>query len=139
MTSIGNSCIRTRYFFTKHIYTRVSRYGLPRVYLGYLWRAWSMCDRFQRTRNNCFRKFFFVFVFQFSTLNVKLYVCLFFLFRLFRSVHVEAEYAGPRPSLSGSVLRCPYGFWCFHFHWNATDKDGSEHRIMGKRYGKLLR
>ncbi|VVC30823.1 Alpha carbonic anhydrase,Carbonic anhydrase, alpha-class, conserved site [Cinara cedri] len=51
------------------------------------------------------------------------------------SVDVFAEYAiGQRPMLTGSILRCPYEFWCFHFHWGAKNDEGSEHSVLGIRF-----
>uniref|UniRef100_A0A2S2PP26 Alpha-carbonic anhydrase domain-containing protein n=1 Tax=Schizaphis graminum TaxID=13262 RepID=A0A2S2PP26_SCHGA len=34
--------------------------------------------------------------------------------------NVDAEYSGPRPSLSGSILQYPYEFSSFHFHWGKS-------------------
>jgi len=55
-----------------------------------------------------------------------------YLFYFKFQVNVEAEYSGPRPSLNGSILQCPYELSSFHFHWGTKHDDGSEHRIMGK-------
>jgi len=55
-----------------------------------------------------------------------------YLFYFKFKVSVDAEYSGPRPSLNGSILQCPYEFSSFHFHWGTKLKNGSEHRTMGK-------
>lgn len=48
-------------------------------------------------------------------------------------LNVEPKYSGQVPTLSGSVLRCPYEFWCFHFHWGSDNEHGSEHRLDGRQ------
>lgn len=48
-------------------------------------------------------------------------------------VNVHTDFAGQRPTLTGSVLQCPFEFWCLRIHWGAKDEEGSEYRVMGNR------
>lgn len=49
------------------------------------------------------------------------------------SVNIQTEFAGQRPTLTGSVLQCPFEFQCLRIHWGAKSDEGNEYRVMGNR------